>query len=807
MVRRLSPFLAFAGAFGLVTCLWLTGPALPTVARVAAAVGCVAVAVARPGENSSGFGTGRAVALGLLAGCAAGGGADATGDSSASVVSAERVRGVVRGRVTSGPEPLRRGWSVSVDVDAVDGEPLEGRSTVRLFVPADRSEGRRLPYPGDRVEVFARLEPYPAAKFPGRTALRRRMARRGIVARGVAEDVVEFVGRSRGWVDAISRRLARLRVRYVRRIYRFGAPEPAGYAATMTAGTRGLLTDEQVEPFQRTGTGHLLAISGLHLGILAALLWKGFGWIAGLYPALLRRWGRRRVCALPVVAVLGAYVWAIGSPVSAFRSFLMVAAVVVALAVRRPVDSLHGLAAAGLLLVAGDPWRICRLGFQLSFAATASILWFLERRPLEWRRDPGPGGEEPRTRRWTRRTAVGAAASLSATLATWPVLLAWNGWVPIDAVWVNLLVTPLASAAVVPVMFGGAALSFAAPAIGGALLETGGRAISWVAWALDWVAEQPPGAFVSGRLPAAAAAVVELGVFVWIGSRGRPRALATGAVAVALGLAPGWALHHESGDLRIHFIPVGQGDATLVEFPQGGTMLVDAGGRAFGSDPGRRTVAPYLRRIGLGELDWVVATHADVDHLGGIPEVAERLPPDVFLYDPGAGEAMRKVAGELADRGARLEPLRAERRWRVDGVSVRVLRPRGTGGSADNDRSLVTVLEYGGTRVLLPADIEAASERELRSRLAGPTPILKVPHHGSKTSSTPAFLDELRPRVAVVSAGRFNPFGHPHPSVERRYRRRGIEWFETARHGLVRARISTDGSWSVRSVRPPKSVE
>jgi len=381
------------------------------------------------------------------------------------------------------------------------------------------------------------------------------------------------------------------------------------------------------------------------------------------------------------------------------------------------------------------------------------------------------------------------------------VLLAWHGWVPVDALWVNLVVTPLVSSVVVPISFVGAAATWMVPVVGTGILSVCGRAVAACADLLHWIANQPPYALVVGQLPIAAAVVGGLGMLVAVGSRGRWRAIAVGAILVALSLLTARGIRPSSNALRIHFIPVGQGDATLVEFPSGETMLVDAAGQSFGSDPGRRVVAPYLRRLGIGRIDWLIATHPDADHIGGIPAVAERLRPRAFLFDPAAQAGMARALAAAAESGARLEPVSAEERWTSGGASVRFLRPNTDSGASDNNRSLVGVVEYGGRRVVLPGDVEAAAERSLARDFSGPVALLKVPHHGSKTSSTGPFLDTLRPRVGVVSAGRFNPFGHPHDRVRRRYERRGIGWFTTPRNGLIRARLEADGAWTVRVAR------
>jgi len=222
----------------------------------------------------------------------------------------------------------------------------------------------------------------------------------------------------------------------------------------------------------------------------------------------------------------------------------------------------------------------------------------------------------------------------------------------------------------------------------------------------------------------------------------------------------------------VHFIPVGQGDATLLEAPDGHRVLIDAGGSQLGRDPGRHVVVPYLHRLGVTQLDAVVVTHDDIDHSGGVPAVVARL--DVA-----------RLVREPADLGLSWITLS---KWAEQG--------------SPNDQSVVAEVVHGGMTLLLTGDVEAYSERRaLRDRVAPRAIVLKVPHHGSRTSSTEAFLDVVSPRLAVVSAGRFNRFGHPHPHVVERYEDRAIRLFSTADHGLVVVEVGEDDSLRVRTVR------
>jgi len=485
----------------------------------------------------------------------------------------------------------------------------------------------------------------------------------------------------------------------------------------------------------------------------------------------------------------------------------MVLAVAVARMTVRPVDSFHALGAAGVAVLAWEPAQIASLGYHLSFAATLAILWFLRRRPPVLTPEVGAEGGESARRRWLRRAGTAAGVSLSATLATWPVLLAWNGAVPSDGLWTNCLVTPLASALLVLAVFGGVAVFALSPPIGAAILGAAGRAMGALAEGLARVASAPPYEIVTGQLALPTALVLAGGAMVVAGSRWRVRPVAVGTLLVVAALAVGMHRHGAPDDqLQLHFIPVGQGDATLARFPDGRTLLVDAGGRRLGADPGRRTVVPYLRRLGIGRVDWVVATHADFDHVGGLVAVAERLRPRTFIYHPVEGaRRLREVAEAMAAVGARRIALDGERMLAESPADVRVWKPQVAGG-ADNDISLVTRIGFEGRAALLPGDIEAGGERWFVDRCrAGrlcEVDVLKVPHHGSKTSSTESFLRATSPGAAVVSAGKFNRYGHPADEVVERYRDRRIPLWETARHGLVRGILGADGTVEIRAMRP-----
>ncbi|MBN2358017.1 MAG: ComEC/Rec2 family competence protein, partial [Deltaproteobacteria bacterium] len=444
--------------------------------------------------------------------------------------------------------------------------------------------------------------------------------------------------------------------------------------------------------------------------------------------------------------------------------------------------------------------------FVLSFGAVASMIYgaprLMELAFGEAARDP----HDPRV-----RLAAALAATLAAGLISMPLGALYFGRLAPYSLLANLFVVPAASLGL-PVaigsVLGGCALSAAGGALGwlGVELIQGGAAIVvalrdvsafFARWPGALVDVQPPSPLAVGLLLAGAAVLIaRRRGWRW---RGAGLAALVGGVVLALAPEVRW------GDrLWLYFLPVGQGDATLLVTPAGRALLVDTAGSPLPErDPGLEVVLPALRDLGIDRLEAVVVSHPDFDHYGGLRSVVTELcPAEVWATDLSDAEPAWGELQQALDRcgSARRYFDQAHRSVDLDGVTVEVLHPLVAAGSGPrhwpefgkNDNSLVLRLRYGERSFLLPGDLGELGEASLiDSRALAPVDLLKCGHHGSGHSSTAEWLQALRPRHAVISAGYANRFGHPAPVVIERLAAVGARVWRTDRQGRIE--VSTDG--------------
>jgi competence protein ComEC len=570
--------------------------------------------------------------------------------------------------------------------------------------------------------------------------------------------------------------------------------DQAPLAASLLLAQREGLDNAVRERFARAGLSHLLAISGLHVGLVCGIL---------LLAGSLLRLGKRWAAILAALGTVG-YVLLLGAPHSAVRAALQLVLLLAATILQRPTRTEALIAAAALFLLARDPGALLSPGFQLSFAGVIGLLAL--RRPfLGILRGTDHGGWAGRSRRWL---ADALATSIAATLATAPIV-AWHfGQVAPIGVLANLVAIPLLSlilpalaiSLVVGIFSAPAGLFLAGPAVLGLALLDRTAAMAAAAPGAGVPLHGLTALLLTGALAAGYVVSHRLG-------RVRPaiRAAAWAAVAVLVLVA---APLRPAGDrVEIHVIDVGQGDAIAVRTPAARWILVDAGLAGRGYDAGERRVVPYLARRGVRRLDGLVLTHPHADHTGGAAAVIRSFRPR-WVGDPGSPAPSAQYLDLL--RTAR----GADMRWvglhqgagiLLDGVAVDFLHPESVGTTADdpNDLSVVMRVAYGDFTALLTGDATALVEERLLGRF-GPglqAQVLKVGHHGSATSTTSRFLETTGPSIAVVSAGRGNRYGHPHRAVVDRLEMSGARLLRTDLHGSIVLRADGRGGLQVHTDR------
>jgi len=549
------------------------------------------------------------------------------------------------------------------------------------------------------------------------------------------------------------------------------APGLGGERRALVAGVV-LGDDEQLaeglrDDFRASGLYHLLAVSGQNVAyvVFGMLL---LAWVAGL-----PRWAGHLAALL---GVLG-YTCAVGWQPSVVRAGIAGSLASLAWLASRPADRWYFLLVGAAVLLAVNPYGALEAGFQLSFAAVAAIFVLVPRLERRMRGYPLPGP-----------LADAIVVSGACGLVTAPILWLQFGSVPVYAVLANALagpvVAPLLGLALVC-----AALDPVLPGAAAALAWANGWLAAYLAWCARAIGGLPHARVSSAAVLLGAGLLAGVAVLLVRLPAHRRRPVAAGLAALAL-LGAGWRIWIADegraaapSGLRVTFLDVGQGDGILLQVPEG-AILVDEG-------PPEADVAGQLDGLGVERLAALVLTHPQRDHVGGAPAVLATLPVGLVL-DPGlpADSPDEDAAlAEAARRDVRVVRARAGRVFRLGRLAIRVVWPDGPGlpGQDPNEHAVVLVASYGETDVLLTADAESNVTLPLR---LPPIEVLKVAHHGSADDGLPDLLDRLRPRVAVISCGARNDYGHPTPST--------LEALAAA-PGLVTYRTDEDGAVVVES--------
>jgi len=716
---------------------------------------------------------------------------------------------LLHGTIREDAAPTPTGASLVVDVERI-GECERGAlGGVRLSVAGTLAAGSMGEWRAGRlVRVRATLrEPVPY-RNPGVPDERRALARRGIALVGSVKsaalvEIVDHGGPIDEWAAGV-RAWARSTLSTAVGVR---SPRSAGVAAAIVIGDRTGLAPEDERRLQEAGTYHVIAISGGNIAILTVLLLGAMRWLG--VPA-------RVAAALAILALL-AYGRITGPSPSVDRAIAAAIVYLTGRVLEQRGPSLNILAVVAVLGLALSPVAVFDPGFILSFGATLGILVGVPRITGAVR--AGSGRRSPRhaiaAAAFTIFQAAAGllAATVAAELVLGPVSAALFARVTFAGLLLNFAAIPLMAIVQTAALATLAAsyVSSEAAIAWGAVVHTAASALIDSARLVDlapWVSREvapPSWALLTGYYAFLISSLMRTRI-------SSTCALATGVLGAAIVIGPhtisrdGIALPSPQ-DVRVVFLDVGQGDATLMVLPDRRAFLIDAGGLPSAplQDPidgpafdiGNRVVARALRAFGVRALETFVLTHADADHMGGARSVLRSFGPRaVWEGVPVPPHVpLQLLLASAVGPACEVRTIQSGDRLRLGGVEIVALHPplpEWERQRVRNDDSVVLAVRYGEVSIVLPGDIAREGESRARQQVErSRLMVLKAPHHGSATSSTPEFLAAVRPAAVVFSAGRDNRFGHPAPIVVSRYRSLGATIFSTAEDGAVI--LDTDG--------------
>jgi len=701
----------------------------------------------------------------------------------------------LEGALAEEPERLaqRTRWQLRAERiwHPTGAEEIHGNILISL-----RTVGRDWRY-GDRVRLSLRAQIPQDSGNPGGFDYATYLARRAIYATAFVDNdqQVELLARqasvARGFIEDIRRQIRAYLDRSL-------APDNGALMKALVVGDMGRISKETRNAFTAAGVNHVLSISGLHVAMLGLVVFVLIRYGLSFNAYLLLRLNLLKVATFCSFLAVLFYTALAGAMVPTVRSAIMIGVYELAVLLDREEEVFTSLTLAALLIGLVWPGVVADISFQLSFLAVLFIVWGSRRMHDQFRR--AKTDELPQEKSWlrekTRQAAMHLAVPLLATLGTGPLIAHYFGHLSLAGFVANPLIVPLVGFLVVPF---GLAIGFCVvslPNLAPPLVWLIERLSSLTAWLVELFARLP---LANISVPAPNPFEVFLLYSLILSAfalRRRWQLWLLACVGIAVIGADGiyWWRERERRDrLRVTHLNVGQGDAAVVELPGGKVLVIDAGGAATGDfDTGEAIVAPYLRSRKITKIDYLLVTHARVDHYGGMRALVKEFAPNEFWSGPAKGKTQRfeDLADELARSPISQVTLNAGEPCRdIDQATLCVLHPP----AADlADASVVLRIDFAKARFLFAGDIEKQEEASLARRADTLRSVtVKMPRHGSATANSREFIAAVAPKLAILSASARSRSEAQREEVTERYRNAGAEVLRTHEDGAVI--VETDG--------------
>ena len=644
-----------------------------------------------------------------------------------------------------------------VDVENIKSKGKDFSTSGAIILTAyNRENNFEVPRIGDKVSADGNLKLITNYKNPGQIDSVTRLKSDGITARmSAGKNGIEIEPVEGNFWTKFLRFVAEIREHYRAAMANVMSTEDAAAIFAMLFGGYAGLNPELVEEFQTTGIIHILSVSGSHMSILAMFV----AWLCKIL-----KFPRRLTLALGIF-VMGTYTLLSGMLPQVIRSAIMGSLVFMATAIEVEAIGARLLTLTALIMLIIKPLLLFDISFQLSFSATAGLMYLAEDlRNLMYR--------------LPKFFSLPISMTISAQVASLPIIIWYFNQVSLSSILSNVFVMPLLEIVIVGGLLGGI-IALAVPIVGKlffaveALIFGAGAEINRLFANLPFSAVQVP------TLGLAAGFIYYLAIIF------RRAEIFLLLIIVLI------FNFRTSGEFEISFVDVGQGDCAVVLTPNRKCLIFDTGGvREKVFDVGGRVVLPYLKHEGVKEVDAIFLTHAHEDHSGGAGSIIKKLPVHEIIT---AGEPKSEYAATFGISENFLDNLRAGKSgevFKVDGVEIEIIFAPNVG--TGNEISNVYKIRYGDITFLITGDLIIENENEmLREGVDVKSTVLKVGHHGSKTSSSEEFLQAVNPKVAVICVGYGNNFGHPRIEVLERLNDLNIKIFRTDIDGLIK--FKTDG--------------